>query len=87
MTTIRPFSAHYSTNVSRIRDQTHMNPCVLCGKNVINPAGYLNVAGGGGTFVMPDYEGDNDPGYMGFHAIGSDCLRRNPELKPYLVQR
>lgn len=85
MTTPRPFSnPNYYKNV-KLTDRASGNPCVLCGKNVKNPAGFLTVADGGAHFVMPGYDGSNDPAYMGCFPIGKDCYRQHPELKPYLI--
>lgn len=61
-------------------------PCIVCGKP-IDPARathMVHVHRGGGWAVTEEEAGKIDQSYdLGLHPIGSDCLRRHPELKPY----
>lgn len=84
-----PFSGdRYHENSARCEDG--LAPCAICGKPVKRPAGHVYVHDGGATFVTPEeYEAKNavsSAGEMGGWPIGSDCLRRYPALRPYVVK-
>lgn len=63
-------------------------PCVICGKPCSNPKFYI-WCHLGGNFAVTAEEGEllNAEGKnnmdLGSHPIGTDCLRKHPELKPY----
>jgi len=61
------------------------NPCVVCGKNCRPTAPSIVVVDGGTGALLAtedEMEAADDPGFMGAYAIGPDCLRQRPELKP-----
>lgn len=54
--------------------------CIVCGKETKNPAGYLRVDEATQSKALPPaYDPDN------VFPIGSNCLRKHPELKAWLV--
>lgn len=61
--------------------------CIVCNRPVTakNPA-YLRVVESGGYAVLPQFqdEYDGDAGDLGLYPIGPNCLRRYPQLKPYI---
>lgn len=61
-------------------------PCVVCGLPVARPRFYVHMIEGGGVALHPDFEATwvADGGDMGLYPVGPECLRRHPELKPYL---
>jgi len=58
-----------------------LTPCVICGKGMANDRvqKMIRVGGGGSCFLPPDAPVD-PAGDMGSFPIGSDCLRKHPEL-------
>jgi hypothetical protein len=65
-------------------------PCVICGKLVKAPKFMLHVHQGGSHAVTAEEAADlnangGEPSDCGGHPIGADCLRRHPELKPYVI--
>ena len=64
-------------------------PCVVCGKPILYvKARYLVQLSDGGNEIISEEEVTTlgQTGEMGLYPIGADCLRRHPEIKPY-VQR
>lgn len=64
-------------------------PCIICGKPVKNafnrPETKWLRAGGGSLETIIDPNSPEDGGEMGCWPIGPDCLRKNPQFKPYLT--
>jgi len=59
-------------------------PCVVCGKPASNPRYMVHLHNGGSTIVTEDEAEQLDPaGDMSLYPLGSDCLKKHPELKPY----
>lgn len=61
----------------------HDDPCIICGRPVDrrkNPW-MLHVVDGGASVHVPDAPGPKPTSDLGWHPIGSDCLRRHPELR------
>ena len=60
-------------------------PCVVCGIPVTRPRFVCHVIEGGGVALHPEDEAlyVPDGGDMCCQPVGTDCLRRHPELKPY----
>jgi hypothetical protein len=55
------------------------NPCTVCGKKTNNSLGVL-VGRGGATIVHPeDIEKAEDGGYMGWFAVGNECIKKVPK--------
>lgn len=67
-------------------------PCVICGIPVNKPRFMCHVVGGGGVALHPDDEhlfaADEAAlnGDVGCHPVGADCLRRFPEMKPFVFR-
>lgn len=80
-----PYSEDYFENREKYPCQEDEQPCVICGKRCPNPKHGVHVHGGGDVIVT-DAEAArlNPAGDLGFYPIGSDCLRRHPELQKYL---
>lgn len=80
-----PRSSDYSRNADRVKGDE--SPCVVCGKGVKRESRTLtvHVGYGGGHLLLEnevDYTSDD---YCGEHPIGRDCLKKNPDLKPYVI--
>jgi hypothetical protein len=64
-------------------------PCVICGIAVTKPKFMCHMIGGGGVALHPDDENlfaqdaEAQRGDLGCQPIGTDCLRRYPEMKPF----
>jgi len=69
-----------------------MIPCIVCSKPIKNPANYIHIWWGSHAVTEEEASilrerqkikctGDGD---LGAQAIGSCCLKNNPELKPYV---
>lgn len=59
----------------------HHGPCVCCGRDVKNPGAWVLLVDGGAALGLPGDEQwfiQNDSGYMGFHPVGSDCVKLIP---------
>jgi hypothetical protein len=61
-------------------------PCACCGLPVPKPKFYVHMIDGGGIALHPDDEAlyTDDGGDMGLQPVGTDCLKRHPELKPFV---
>ncbi|TAM62228.1 hypothetical protein EPN52_00905 [bacterium] len=62
-------------------------PCCLCGIGIHAPGAYLHLHDGGG-FAVTESEAMilSAAGDLGLHPIGPECIRRRPELAPYVVR-
>lgn len=83
-----PRSKYFNRN----REQSRGNyyPCAICGKNVKSPKygvhmfwGDVAVTDAGAAAII---ENEGHGGDMGFYPVGSDCLRNNPQIKPFLIE-
>lgn len=74
-------NATYSRNDRR----GHQPPCVICGKPIIRRPRYL-VHLFSGDFVVTEAEADKlgPGGDLGLYPVGTDCLRRHPDLRDYV---
>lgn len=74
--------------MKRARNTEASYPCVICGLPVSKPRFYCHMIGGGGVALHPADEAEYQPdgGDMGSYPVGSDCLRRFPEMKPFTVR-
>lgn len=80
-----PKSKQYDANRERYGHGVNY-PCVVCGRPVSNPKYMVECVNGGvSECVMPETADTSDPGYMGFFPVGPDCLKKHPELKPFVV--
>lgn len=79
-----PTSPAYGKNFKGIPDN-HL-PCVVCGKMVRQPAkNYIRLFWGNFAVTEAEAIEINNPGAdMEYYPVGSDCLKKYPELKPYV---
>lgn len=85
-----PRSPNYHRNKSRpLRGkQRDALPCAICGLPVVNVRYEVHVHNGGGSLVTDEEAAGMDPaGDLGFHPVGTDCVRAHPELRPYLFEQ
>lgn len=79
-------SDRYSKNQDQCRGDNY--PCVVCGKPVKNPKLYVRYFWG--THAVTDQEAEEiiakegNGGDMCLYPIGAACLKKHPELKPYV---
>jgi uncharacterized cupin superfamily protein len=76
-----------SRNQNEGKTADGMMPCVICGKltKITDKTNHLHVHAGGALIVNEDEAASMDSGGdMYFFPVGNDCLRRHPELKPYV---
>lgn len=76
--------------LQRSANKGGFSPCVVCGCGVnteSKTAKMLHVHMGGGTEVEAESlnAGDWRGGDLGMQYVGPDCLRRYPELRPYVT--
>lgn len=89
-----PTSKNYFKNLEQLGPRSGNAegnlPCVVCGKGIPTATAKHWVRVFWGTVVvMPDearaiIDHESDAGDLGFNAVGSDCLRKHPELRPYV---
>lgn len=85
-----PYHPRYTTNFQGVTKGDELGPCVVCGKAVKAPGVYfVHAVEGGGYVCTPDEDaarfGRSDD--LGLQPIGSDCVRKHPELAPYVRKR
>ena len=83
-------TAEYEKHEQRCKDDE--TPCCVCGRGIKNAkaAGMIHMHNGG-WYAVTETEAAKlkvtmPGGDLGFWPIGADCLRRHPELKPYVQQ-
>ncbi len=77
----------YVKNAKRCKDGEL--PCLICGRPVKSPRaksvhvfyGNLVVTGEEANLI---YDEEGEGGDLGYYPIGSDCLKKHPELEKYL---
>lgn len=81
-----PYDRRYEQNFQGETKGESLGPCVICGKAIKAPGKYfVHVMNGGDSVCTSDEDFYvDDAGDLGLQPIGSDCLRRHPELKPYV---
>lgn len=83
-----PHHKNLLSNLERFPAKHGEHPCCVCGKPVKRPFKLAVHEHNGGGYIVTEEEAaalarNAD---LGLQPIGSDCLRKHPELKPY-VQR
>lgn len=77
-------------NIIRARERRSgdASPCIVCGLPVTKPVYYCHVVAGGSRALHAEDEAlyVSDGGDMSHLPVGTDCLRRNPELKPFATK-
>lgn len=82
-------SDRYSENQDRFPCKGDAYPCVICGRPCPNPKYMIWCHNGGNTAVtLAEGHRLNKSGHagadLGMQPIGADCLRKNPQLRPYV---
>lgn len=80
-----PMSPDYSKNAKKVKGDTY--PCVVCGKPCPRPQYMLHLWDGTHAVLEEETATLNPMADLGMYPVGSDCLRKNPELKPYAVRQ
>ena len=83
-----PQYEHFSVK-GRGRWSADSTPCYICAKPIREDRikYMLHIHCGGGVAVTEAEAATLDEaGDLGCHPIGADCLRRHPELKPYVFK-
>lgn len=81
-------SPNYNKNSENCKPNE--SPCIICGKGISGPAPYVHAHNGTLSFIVTEEEAErlNAAGKsgadMGCWPIGPDCLKKNPQLKPFL---
>lgn len=86
-----PFDDNFSENQDKFPCHDAQQPCVICGRACKNPR-YMVRVHDGYTKIVTEEEAErmNTVDYdkyaddMGMHPIGPDCLRKHPEIRPYV---
>lgn len=61
-------------------------PCACCGKPVRNPVYWIATYQGYYAVTEAELIALDPSGDSGGFPIGADCLKKHPELKPYVVK-
>ena len=85
MTTVKVIhSPDYHTNERRFPSHDNEMPCLICGRAIkmTDDTKMVHLVNGGGEALATVDEASyhDDGGDLGFYPIGSDCLKRHPEL-------
>lgn len=66
-----------------------LTPCYICGRIIDQrkPHTLVHFGFGGWHAVTEEENATNEAGDLGFWPVGSECLRQQPELRPYAVKR
>jgi hypothetical protein len=78
------------TVTDRTPNPKNASHCIICGRPVVDRKWEVWIHKGGG-FAVTQQEGEilNATGEsnadLGMHPVGSDCLRKHSELKPYAM--
>jgi len=80
-------SPSYSKNIEKCESGEGFRcPCAVCGRHIKDAKYWLTFVGGSLETVAMYRDADpDDAGYMGCYPIGPDCLRNNPQARPFLV--
>jgi hypothetical protein len=87
-----PVNPRYFENLERRNgNRSGYLPCIVCGKGIqdgrVKHSAYVYW---GSHLVTPEEHArlmveDGGAGDMGLYAVGSDCLKKHPEILPYLA--
>jgi hypothetical protein len=78
-------NADHREQEQRIKD-FHDTPCVICGRGVKEPWKHTVHVYLGFTLITSEEAENIDPsGDLGAWPIGANCLKKHPEIKPYLI--
>lgn len=82
-----PTSPKRTANEDRYGHPGGKTPCYICAKPIANERirHMIHVHCGGGMAVTEEEAAKLDPaGDLGGQPIGPECLKKHPELKPYV---
>lgn len=83
-----PFNPDFNEQFDRSSKNGEFLPCVVCGRMCKNPRYLTHVHGGFSVLVTEDEAKTmNEGADMGMFPIGSDCLKKHPELRPYVQEQ
>lgn len=85
MQALPPRTKNYHKNMSKAGD---LPTCIICGRGikVESPAAVRVHAGGAAVVTEEETAQMNASADLGVYPIGTDCLRRHPELKTYVLR-
>ena len=79
-------NSNYRGNEERIRDY-HATPCIFCGKGVKEPwKNTVHIFWGFTLVTKEEAENLNSNGDLGAWPVGTDCLKKHPEIVPYIIK-
>lgn len=89
-----PWTDDYDTNVERTNAHGRgFAPCIVCGRAVnVNSRHWEVRVHHGGSHIVSEAEAErlNAEGHessdLGCYPIGPDCLKKNPDIKPFAVR-
>lgn len=86
-----PFNDDFGEQMDRTGSHGR-SPCIVCGRQCPNPRYMVHVHGGLQTIVTEEEaeqlnNSDESGGDMGMWPIGTDCLKKHPELRPYAQEQ
>lgn len=81
-----PTTEDYDKNANRARGEDY--PCVVCGRAVkygSRTGVGVHLGNGGSHLLLPSEVDPAASDYLGVYPLGGDCLRKHPELRPYVI--
>jgi hypothetical protein len=83
-----PQTEDYGKNAAKARGEDY--PCVVCGRAVkygSSTGHVVHLGNGGGYLLLPTEVDPAASDYLGLYPLGGNCLKKHPELRPYVVAR
>jgi hypothetical protein len=85
MLDFKPNPDHHEQE-QKIRDY-HDTPCIICGRGVKDPwKNTVHVYWGFTAVTEEEAKELPSNGDLGLWPIGSDCLKKHPEILPYVIK-
>ena len=84
---IIPSHADYSRNQEKCKEDEY--PCIVCGLPCPNPMWMVRIWYGSEAVMEEEaavLEISAPGGDLGMQPLGTQCLKKHPELKPYAVK-
>jgi hypothetical protein len=76
---------NHNDNAEKIKDPSNETECLVCGKGIKWP--WINsIHVYLGYYAVTEDEEIDESGDTGMFPIGSDCLKKHPELLPYIIK-
>lgn len=73
------------SNYDRNDRHGHQPPCVICGKPLYHPRYLVHIFSGDVAVTEAEADELGPGGDLGMYPVGTDCLRRHPELRDYVI--